>query len=42
MRLKRIIKTLGPGLIYAGAAVGVSHLIQSICAGVAYGFYTDY
>ncbi len=29
---------LGPGLIFAGAAVGVSHLVQSTRAGAIYGF----
>ncbi len=29
---------LGPGLLYAGAAVGVSHLVQSTRAGGMYGF----
>lgn len=29
---------LGPGLLYAGAAVGVSHLVQSTRAGASYGF----
>ncbi len=33
----RLIKTLGPGLLYAGAAVGVSHLVQSTRAGAEYG-----
>lgn len=28
----------GPGLLYAGAAVGVSHLVQSTRAGVDFGF----
>jgi Mn2+/Fe2+ NRAMP family transporter len=32
------LKLLGPGLIYAGAAVGVSHLVQSTRAGANYGF----
>ncbi len=32
------MKILGPGLLYAGAAVGVSHLVQSTRAGAAYGF----
>lgn len=32
------LKGLGPGLILAGAAVGVSHLIQSTRAGADYGF----
>ncbi|MEQ8624349.1 MAG: divalent metal cation transporter [Vicingaceae bacterium] len=31
------IKQLGPGLLYAGAAVGVSHLVQSTRAGASYG-----
>lgn len=31
-------KTLGPGLVWAAAAVGVSHLVQSTRAGAAYGF----
>ncbi len=34
-----ILKTLGPGLLWAGAAVGVSHLVQSTRAGASYGFY---
>lgn len=38
MKLLRIIRTLGPGLLYAGAAVGVSHLVQSTRAGASYGF----
>ncbi|MEM6268974.1 MAG: divalent metal cation transporter, partial [Bacteroidota bacterium] len=29
---------LGPGLLYAGAAVGVSHLVQSTRAGAGFGF----
>ncbi len=29
---------LGPGLLYAGAAVGVSHLVQSTRAGASFGF----
>ncbi|GAB4319839.1 MAG: divalent metal cation transporter [Bacteroidales bacterium] len=32
------MKILGPGLLYAGAAVGVSHLVQSTRAGATYGF----
>ncbi len=32
------LKTLGPGLLYAGAAIGVSHLVQSTRAGAEYGF----
>jgi Mn2+/Fe2+ NRAMP family transporter len=36
---KNFIKSLGPGLLWAGAAVGVSHLVQSTRAGANYGFY---
>ncbi len=32
------IKSLGPGLLWAGAAIGVSHLVQSSRAGAIYGF----
>jgi len=32
------LKTLGPGLLFAGAAIGVSHLVQSTRAGANYGF----
>ncbi len=32
-----IIKSLGPGLLFAGAAVGVSHLVQSTRAGADFG-----
>ena len=38
MKFKKFIKILGPGLLYAGAAVGVSHLVQSTRAGASYGF----
>ena len=30
-------KKLGPGLLFAGAAIGVSHLVQSTRAGAEYG-----
>ena len=30
-------KALGPGLLFAGAAIGVSHLVQATRAGAAYG-----
>ena len=36
--LKTLFSRLGPGLIYAGAAVGVSHLVQSTKAGGLFGF----
>lgn len=32
------LKALGPGLIWAAAAIGVSHLVQSTRAGASYGF----
>jgi len=38
-RLSGILQTLGPGIIMAGAAIGVSHLVQSTRAGADYGFY---
>lgn len=31
------LRNLGPGLLYAGAAVGVSHLVQSTQAGAGFG-----
>lgn len=37
MNLRKAFKLLGPGLIYAGAAVGVSHLVQSTRAGASFG-----
>jgi len=33
-----ILKALGPGILYAGAAIGASHLVQSTRAGASYGF----
>ncbi|MEN8137247.1 MAG: divalent metal cation transporter [Bacteroidota bacterium] len=33
------LKNLGPGLLYAGAAVGVSHLVQSTRAGANFGLW---
>ncbi|MFC0603984.1 Nramp family divalent metal transporter [Winogradskyella pulchriflava] len=32
-----IVKKLGPGLLFAGAAIGVSHLVQSTRAGADFG-----
>lgn len=37
--MRSIVNKLGPGLLYAGAAIGVSHLVQSTRAGANYGFY---
>jgi len=36
--LKDFQQKLGPGLLYAGAAIGVSHLVQSTRAGAQFGF----
>lgn len=36
-RISKFWRTLGPGFLYAGAAVGVSHLVQSTKAGAEYG-----
>jgi Mn2+/Fe2+ NRAMP family transporter len=33
---KRIFKLLGPGILYAAAAVGISHLVQATRAGAEY------
>lgn len=38
MRFKNLSKTLGPGLLFASTAIGVSHLVQSTRAGANYGF----
>ena len=35
-RLTTMLASLGPGLLYAGAAVGVSHLVMSTRAGATY------
>ncbi|WP_421751804.1 NRAMP family divalent metal transporter [Croceimicrobium sp.] len=36
--LRIFLKTLGPGLLFASTAIGVSHLVQSTRAGADYGF----
>lgn len=38
MNFKNLLRSLGPGLLWAGAAIGVSHLVQSTRAGAIYGF----
>jgi len=38
LSLKNILKTLGPGILFASTAIGVSHLVQSTRAGAEYGF----
>lgn len=35
---KNILKALGPGILFASTAIGVSHLVQSTQAGANYGF----
>ena len=34
----KFLKTLGPGILFATTAIGVSHLVQSTRAGAEYGF----
>ena len=36
--MKKILQSLGPGLLFAGAAIGVSHLVQSTRVGADFGF----
>ncbi len=36
--LQNFFRTLGPGLLFASTAIGVSHLVQSTRAGADYGF----
>jgi Mn2+/Fe2+ NRAMP family transporter len=38
MSIKTKLAQFGPGLLYAGAAIGVSHLVQSTRAGAMFGF----
>ena len=38
-RINMLMSQLGSGLLYAGAAIGVSHLVQSTKAGSMFGFY---
>ena len=37
-QLKSLKKTLGPGILFASTAIGVSHLVQSTKAGALFGF----
>lgn len=37
--MQNLLRKLGPGLLFAGAAIGVSHLVQSTRAGAGYGWY---
>lgn len=36
--IKQLNKILGPGVLFASTAIGVSHLVQSTTAGALYGF----
>ena len=36
--MKNLLKTLGPGILFASTAIGVSHLVQSTRAGAEFGF----
>ncbi len=38
MSNKSLLKTLGPGILFASTCIGVSHLVQSTKAGANYGF----
>ena len=38
IELEWLKKTLGPGILFASTAIGVSHLVQSTRAGANYGF----
>ncbi|MCZ4407683.1 divalent metal cation transporter [Cryomorphaceae bacterium 1068] len=38
-KISAVLGSLGPGLLYAGAAIGVSHLVQSTRAGASYGWW---
>lgn len=37
-RRKKLLKALGPGILFASTAIGVSHLVQSTQAGATYGY----
>lgn len=38
-KAQNMIRKMGPGLLFAGAAIGVSHLVQSTRAGAEFGWY---
>jgi Mn2+/Fe2+ NRAMP family transporter len=38
MTNSRLLKALGPGILFASTCIGVSHLVQSTRAGAVYGF----
>ena len=37
-KIENLLKTLGPGILFASTAIGVSHLVQSTRAGANFGF----
>ena len=37
-RLSRMMRTFGPGIMFASTAIGVSHLVQSTRAGAEFGW----
>lgn len=37
-KIKRFLQSLGPGILFASTAIGVSHLVQSTRAGSMFGF----
>lgn len=38
MRHRNLLKVIGPGILFASTAIGVSHLVQSTRAGAGFGF----
>lgn len=38
MNVRRLMLTLGPGILFASTAIGTSHLVQATRAGADYGF----
>ena len=38
MKNNNLLKALGPGILFASTAIGVSHLVQSTQAGEKFGF----
>lgn len=38
VKSRNLLKTLGPGILFASTAIGVSHLVQSTQAGANFGF----
>ena len=38
MNVRTLLKSIGPGILFAGAAIGASHIIQSTRAGASYGY----